>query len=276
MSSSEQASHTTYADAYRESMDQPGEVLARRCAGRRLGCRPHQGSRRLCRADLSLVPGCFAQHQLQCPRSARPRRPRRSDRVDLRLPRWYPPRPRTPTPNCSSRSHSSPASLKDQGVVAGDRVIIYMPMIPEAAIAMLACARIGAVHSVVFGGFAAKELATPYRRRRSSGARDGVRRPRTRTNNRVPADGREGSATIRHSRAHTVIVKNREQIPGAASALQVKCRSLVRLGRADRRRHPRPTRCRSPRRIRSTSSTPRERPVSPRASSGTTVAMPLR
>ncbi len=50
--------------------------------------------------------------------------------------------------------------LRDQGVVAGDRVIIYMPMIPEAAIAMLACARIGAVHSVVFGGFAAKELAT--------------------------------------------------------------------------------------------------------------------
>src|SRR5438874_13379299 len=40
-----------------------------------------------------------------------------------------------------------------------DRVIIYMPMIPEAAIAMLACARLGAVHSVVFGGFAANELA---------------------------------------------------------------------------------------------------------------------
>ena len=50
--------------------------------------------------------------------------------------------------------------LKAQGVGKGDRVIIYMPMIPEAAIAMLACARIGAVHSVVFGGFAAKELAT--------------------------------------------------------------------------------------------------------------------
>ncbi|MBH0780529.1 AMP-binding protein [Nocardia bovistercoris] len=45
------------------------------------------------------------------------------------------------------------------GVRAGDRVIIYLPMIPEAAIAMLACARIGAVHSVVFGGFAAPELA---------------------------------------------------------------------------------------------------------------------
>src|SRR5215472_4465213 len=46
------------------------------------------------------------------------------------------------------------------GVVKGDRVLIYMPMVPEAAMAMLACARIGAVHSVVFGGFAAHELAT--------------------------------------------------------------------------------------------------------------------
>ncbi|MGA8079151.1 MAG: AMP-binding protein, partial [Xanthobacteraceae bacterium] len=50
--------------------------------------------------------------------------------------------------------------LRDLGVGKGDRVILYMPMIPEAVIAMLACARIGAVHSVVFGGFAARELAT--------------------------------------------------------------------------------------------------------------------
>lgn len=50
--------------------------------------------------------------------------------------------------------------LAENGVSKGDRVLIYMPMIPEAAIAMLACARIGAIHSVVFGGFAAKELAT--------------------------------------------------------------------------------------------------------------------
>ena len=49
--------------------------------------------------------------------------------------------------------------LRDLGVTAGDRVVVYMPMVPEAAIAMLACARLGAVHSVVFGGFAAKELA---------------------------------------------------------------------------------------------------------------------
>ncbi|WP_203300572.1 propionyl-CoA synthetase [Marinobacter sediminum] len=49
--------------------------------------------------------------------------------------------------------------LKNQGIEKGDRVIIYMPMIPEAVIAMLGCARIGAVHCVVFGGFAAHELA---------------------------------------------------------------------------------------------------------------------
>ena len=51
-------------------------------------------------------------------------------------------------------------ALKNQGVTKGDRVIIYMPMIPEAVFAMLACGRIGAIHSVVFGGFAANELAS--------------------------------------------------------------------------------------------------------------------
>ncbi|MBN8980095.1 MAG: AMP-binding protein, partial [Rhizobiales bacterium] len=52
------------------------------------------------------------------------------------------------------------AVMQNLGVAKGDRVILYMPMVPQAMIAMLACARIGAVHSVVFGGFAAKELAT--------------------------------------------------------------------------------------------------------------------
>jgi propionyl-CoA synthetase len=55
----------------------------------------------------------------------------------------------------ASRAHS-----RLEGVGRGDRVILYMPMVPEAVIAMLACARIGAVHSVVFGGFAAHELAS--------------------------------------------------------------------------------------------------------------------
>jgi acetyl-CoA synthetase len=51
------------------------------------------------------------------------------------------------------------SALKSQGIKAGDRVTIYMPMVPEAAVAMLACARIGAVHSVVFGGFSAEAVA---------------------------------------------------------------------------------------------------------------------
>ena len=51
-------------------------------------------------------------------------------------------------------------ALDKQGVKKGDRVIIYMPMIPEAVVAMLACGRIGAIHSVVFGGFASNELAS--------------------------------------------------------------------------------------------------------------------
>ncbi len=57
------------------------------------------------------------------------------------------------------RVASLAGALRAKGVEKGDRVIIYMPMIPEAVEAMLACARIGAVHSVVFGGFAAHELA---------------------------------------------------------------------------------------------------------------------
>jgi acyl-coenzyme A synthetase/AMP-(fatty) acid ligase len=50
-------------------------------------------------------------------------------------------------------------ALKSLGIGKGDRVVVYMPMVPEAAIAMLACARLGAIHSVVFGGFASRELA---------------------------------------------------------------------------------------------------------------------
>src|SRR5690606_10303383 len=52
------------------------------------------------------------------------------------------------------------ASLRSLGVTKGDRVLIYMPMIPEAVFAMLACARIGAIHCVVFGGFASVSLAS--------------------------------------------------------------------------------------------------------------------
>ncbi|MGD8425456.1 MAG: AMP-binding protein, partial [Gammaproteobacteria bacterium] len=51
-------------------------------------------------------------------------------------------------------------AIQALGVEKGDRVVLYMPMVPETVMAMLACARIGAIHSVVFGGFAARELAT--------------------------------------------------------------------------------------------------------------------
>ena len=56
--------------------------------------------------------------------------------------------------------------LKANGVKKGDRVTLYMPMIPEAAYAMLACARIGAVHSIVFGGFSPGRAGRPDRRLR--------------------------------------------------------------------------------------------------------------
>ena len=72
------------------------------------------------------------------------------------------PRPsaaRSPTASSTARSAIFANVLKKLGVKKGDRVTIYMPMIPEAAIAMLACARIGAIHSVVFGGFSPDALA---------------------------------------------------------------------------------------------------------------------
>ena len=59
-----------------------------------------------------------------------------------------------------SRVSKFAGALTNQGVEKGDRVVIYMPMVPEAVIAMLACGRIGAIHSVVFGGFASNELAS--------------------------------------------------------------------------------------------------------------------
>ena len=59
-----------------------------------------------------------------------------------------------------TRTAKLAGALAALGVVRGDRVVIYLPMVPEAAITMLACARLGAIHSVVFGGFAAAELAS--------------------------------------------------------------------------------------------------------------------
>ena len=88
-------------------------------------------------------------------------------------------------------------ALRGFGVDAGDRVVIYMPMIPEAVIAMLACARLGAVHSVVFGGFAAARARGPHRRRPAQGGRHRVLRHRAEPGRGVQADARPGAGAGR-------------------------------------------------------------------------------
>ncbi len=106
--------------------------------------------------------------------------------------------------------------LADAGVAKGDRVIIYMPMIPQAVVAMLACARLGAVHSVVFGGFAAKELAV-----RIDDAKPKV--IITASGGIEPNRVVEYLPTIRDAvemsahRVETVVVKDRPEIPGSAA-----------------------------------------------------------
>ena len=98
-----------------------------------------------------------AQRERQLRRSARPRGPRRNKAALI----WEgePGDRRTLTYFDLYRQVSQFANvLKSLGVKRGDRVAIYLPLIPELAIAMLACARIGAAHSVVFGGFSAESL----------------------------------------------------------------------------------------------------------------------
>jgi propionyl-CoA synthetase len=103
------------------------------------------------------------------------------------------------------------------GVQTGDRVVIYLPMIPEAVIAMLACARIGAVHSVVFGGFAAKELASriddaqPVLVITASG---GLEPGRTIAYLPIVANALELAES---TATRAVIVKRRAQVPGSAA-----------------------------------------------------------
>ena len=106
--------------------------------------------------------------------------------------------------------------LRSAGVLKGDRVVIYLPMIPEAIVAMLACARIGAVHSVVFGGFAATELA----------ARIDDARPVTvitasgglEPNRQVAYLPMVAEALVMTAGSvTTVIVKDRPEVPGAAA-----------------------------------------------------------
>ena len=145
------------------------------------------------------------------------------------------------------------AIMADFGVAKGDRVIIYMPLVPEAVIGMLACARIGAVHSVVFGGFAAKELATRIDDAEpklifsaSCGVEPGrIVRYKPLLDEAINLSKRKAAGLHRAA--------------AAAGDLFTGRRPRSRLGRAakagDRAEEDAPTACRSLRPIRSTSST---------------------
>ena len=104
--------------------------------------------------------GARLQHLPQRRRPPRRARARRAGGDHLRQPGHRARSAASPMRELHDEVAALGAVLQDLGVGKGDRVIIYMPMIPEAVVAMLACARIGAIHSVVFGGFAANELAT--------------------------------------------------------------------------------------------------------------------
>ena len=118
-------------------------------------------------------------------------------------------------------------ALRANGIGVGDRVIIYLPMIPEAIIAMLACARIGAVHSVVFGGFAAKELAVRIDDARPSVivTASGGMEP-GRTVEYLPLV--EKALALSQGSVRSVIVRNRDSIPGSAADYQDPSQTDVR------------------------------------------------
>jgi propionyl-CoA synthetase len=148
-------------------------------------------------------------------------------------------------------------ALARLGVAKGDRVVIYMPMVPEAVIAMLASARIGAIHSVVFGGFAARELAT-------------------RLDDAQPKVIVAASCGLEPGRIVPYKPLLDEAI-GLASAKPERC--ITAATSTGRRRRPQQspwTACRSRRPIPSTSSTPPAPPASPRAWCATMAAMPSR
>ena len=158
-------------------------------------------------------------------------------------------------------------ALASRGVGRGDRVVIYMPMVPEAAIAMLACARLGAVHSVVFGGFAANELAV-------------------RIDDSTPKAIVAGSCGIEPNR----VVRYKPLLDAAIETARHKPEFCVILQREAGPAElvpgrdvdwdeavaaaSRPIACPWRRPIRSTSSTPLGPPVSPRGSSATMAGTP--
>ena len=170
----------------------------------------------------------------------------------------------SPTPSSRTRSAKAANALTELGIRQGDRVAIYMPMIPEAAIAMLACARIGAVHSVVFGGFSARRPARPHRRRRTPSCSS----PPTAATGaaaRCPLKANADEAVERRRRRSRTCSSCKRTRRGRRHGTRRPRRLVARLGRrrestehdAGAVRQP-STRC--------SSSTPPAPPASPRAS----------
>ena len=171
--------------------------------------------------------------------------------------------PASPTRNCCARVCQFANALKAQGIQKGDRVIIYMPMTIEGVVAMQACARIGATHSVVFGGFSAKAL---QERIIDAGAvavitanyqmRGGKELP-------LKAIVDEGMALGGCDTIKTVLVYKRTPTACNMVAGRDKTFDEALKGQSDRVR----ARCRWTPSIRCSSSTPRAPPASPRACS---------
>ena len=169
----------------------------------------------------------------------------------------------SPMPNCRTRWRRSPPCCRIWASQKGDRVVIYMPMIPEAGFAMLACARIGAIHSVVFGGFAAKELATRIDDAKPKvilSASCGIEGARV-----IPYKPLLDEAiTLSASKPEACLVFQRPQL-----RMRRLSTAATGIGRAPSTpRGPkgaRPNACRSRPPIRSTCSTPRARPACRRA-----------
>ena len=141
-----------------------------------------------------------AQRRLQLRRPARRARPRRQGRLPLdRRAGRHPDAHLRAT--SSARSARPPTRSGSSASETGDRVAIYMPMIPELPIAMLACARIGAPHTVVFGGFSAEALSRPDQRLRRQGPDHRRRRLAARQGGRPQAPRRRGARRHADDRA---------------------------------------------------------------------------
>ena len=122
-------------------------------------------------------------------------------------------------------------ALKALGVEKGDRVCIYMGMVPELPMALLACARIGAAHSVVFGGFSADSLARPHPGRRRQGARHGRRRVATRQRRAAEDHRRRRARRLPHDREDDRPAAHRPGRPDDRRPRRVVARSRARAVR---------------------------------------------